>query len=91
MNSKPHRQAVIETDLNNLSREELIQLIITQHHSKQTYNKIVIADFMVETSEPINICEETINRLIDRNKDFFTSRKAMVQLEGSGFNSVGIG
>lgn len=74
--------------LDKLSKQDLINLIITQHDSKIAYNKISVADFSIESYESLKVCEDTINRLIDRNKDFFTLRKARVQLEGP---NIGIG
>lgn len=91
MKSKSLGQGKQTIDLNNLSKQELIDIIVSQHNTKPLHNKIEVTDFSVETTEPLSVCEETINRLIQKHKGFAELRKAKAQLESSMFNNIGIG
>lgn len=78
-----------QKDLNNLSKEELIK-IISQQKTKRHHNKIEVADFSVETTEELKLCEETINRLISKHSNFAKFRREKSNLESSHINSIGM-
>lgn len=57
-----------------------------EQHKCQT-NKIVIADVLVETSEPLDRCLATIDLILEKHKDFIIQK----QIERRLNTSVGIG
>lgn len=74
-------------NLNSLSKSELITLLLNQININQrNFNKIEISDFAVWSYESLEICEATIDRLIDKHKDFITARTIK-----SNDNTIGIG
>lgn len=91
MRSKSVEHGKQTIDLNELSKRELIDIIVSQHLAKQSYNKIEVTDFSVESTEPLSICEQTINRLIEKHKTFAEFRRTRVQLDNSMCNNLGIG
>lgn len=74
-------------NLNELNKSELITLLLNQINSNQrNFNKIEISDFAVWSYESLETCEATIDRLIDKHKDFITARTIK-----SNDNTLGIG
>lgn len=69
-----------EEDLQKLSKEELINIVVDMSLSRPVYlpqhNKIEVVDFTVESSESLQNCKETMNELISKHKNFCTLRKA---------------
>lgn len=83
-----------QINLQTLTKKELIDIIsnLSQHNTKESINSISIVDFNVTSNTaPLQDCERTINRLIDRHKDFATFRKRKAMLDDSMFNNSGLG
>jgi len=78
-------------NLDELSKNDLIEIILGEQNTK-AHNRISVADFEVEsTVEPLRRCEETINKLIDKHKEFVTLRRAKTQIDNSFFSGSGYG
>lgn len=60
-------------NLEKLSREQLIDLVIRQSLSSR--NEVVVDDIKIASSEPLNIIEEMVNRLIEKNQNFLIRRE----------------
>lgn len=83
-------------DLDRMSKEQLITLILEQQGKQQEnnnigqYNLIKVNDFHIESSnETLDKCAKTINKLILEHGDFIKFQAAKNRLNNSA--NVGVG
>ena len=77
----------MEKDINKLSRKELIQLVkeLFEKENNLAYNKIVCADFEVEThNESLHTCREVMKDLIKTHTPFVNGRREKMVKEKFG-------
>lgn len=83
MKIKTKEQEEKTIDLNTLSREELMNIIISGHSflsiPQPPFNKIQVCDFEVQsTTHDLFVCKQVIDNLIKKHKSFVTMRRAKV-------------
>ena len=77
-------------ELDDMTREQLINLVkqtaLERDLIKEAIdiNKVGVDSIRVESSEPLEVCEQLINRLIDRNKDFLLEKRKKDRVERMG-------
>lgn len=61
-------------DLKTLSKNQLINLIISLGNNNNK-SEITFFDIRISSNEPLLNCEQTLNRIIDKNKSFLESKQ----------------
>lgn len=74
--------------LEDMTKQELITLVLSLNSNQNTINKIELLDISVESNtEPLQEVKKVVDSIISEHKDFLISRKQKIEGYKNGFIS----
>lgn len=67
-----------KVNLDKLTKSQLIGIILNQSQIN-TRTELRVSDIVISANESLQTCEETLNRILERNKTFFENKKLQRQ------------